>query len=273
VSLAIDDRGRGEPLALVHGLGTTRDVWRRVVPALAERRRVLAVDVPGFGESAPPASGFDLDEVADTVADGLAARVGGEADLVGHSLGGVIVARLARRHPRSVRRLVLCAPAGLDRRPRVLIEVAATGGPAFLMLRRAIGRPLAGIPAARRLLLWGALDDASTLEPAAAVAMLDASRGAHRLGEATHAALSADLASELAEVRSPLGLLWGERDRLVRVGRAQAILETRPEAPLETVAEAGHVAHIERPAGFVSALERLLVRLSEPAERGTAGAD
>jgi pimeloyl-ACP methyl ester carboxylesterase len=273
VSLAIDERGRGEPLALVHGLGTTRGVWRRAAPALSGRRRVLAVDLPGFGESAPPPAGFDLDEVADMVAGALSARVDGEVDVVGHSLGGVIAARVARRQPQLVRRLVLCAPAGLDRRSHVIIEAAARGGPAFLMVRRAIGRPLAGIPAARRILLWGALDDASALEPADAVAMLDASRGAHRLSEATRAALSADLARELAEVSSPLGLLWGERDRLVPVGRARIILRAKPGVPLETVAGAGHVAHVERPAAFVTALERLLARLPEHPERaiGWAG--
>lgn len=51
--LAIDQAGGGEPLVLIHGLATSRQIWNAVVPALSQKRRVVTLDVPGFGESEP----------------------------------------------------------------------------------------------------------------------------------------------------------------------------------------------------------------------------
>src|ERR1700751_3332533 len=85
--LAYDDTGDGTPLVLVHGLATTRIIWRRVVPLLADERRVLAVDVPGFGESPPIGPGFVLADVADAIDDALHDKgVNERYDLAGHSM-------------------------------------------------------------------------------------------------------------------------------------------------------------------------------------------
>ena len=70
-----DISGRGEPLVLIHGLATTRSIWRDVAPRLAATRQVVTLDVPGFGASRPVGRGFDLDDVAARVADDL--RAGG----------------------------------------------------------------------------------------------------------------------------------------------------------------------------------------------------
>ncbi|MDQ6778591.1 MAG: alpha/beta fold hydrolase [Actinomycetota bacterium] len=72
--LAIEDSGQGEALVLIHGLATTRQIWGLVAPALALTRRVVTLDVPGFGESAPAGPGFELEAVAQRIAPGLAAR-------------------------------------------------------------------------------------------------------------------------------------------------------------------------------------------------------
>ncbi|HYZ29871.1 MAG TPA: alpha/beta fold hydrolase, partial [Thermoleophilaceae bacterium] len=110
--LGLDDTGDGEPLVLVHGLATTRLIWRHVVPLLARERRVIAIDVPGFGASPPAGEGFDLEQVADAIDDGLAAAgVDERYDLAGHSMGGALALVLAGRRLERVRRLVLCAPA------------------------------------------------------------------------------------------------------------------------------------------------------------------
>ena len=119
--------GDAEPLLLIHGLGTSQVIWDAVVPGLARTRRVVTIDLPGFGRSAPAGPGFELGAVADRVARGLAAHgVSGPLDVVGHSLGGAVALTLAVDRPRLVRRLVLVAPAGLHARtlPRPLIQGA-----------------------------------------------------------------------------------------------------------------------------------------------------
>ena len=116
--LAVTASGAGEPLVMLHGLATDGRIWSMVVPRLARRRRVITVDVPGFGASAAVDEDFRLEAVAQRIARGLAAQgVSGPYDLVGHSLGGGIALTLADLHPRLVRRLVLVAPAGLQPLP------------------------------------------------------------------------------------------------------------------------------------------------------------
>src|SRR5258707_11221248 len=94
--LAFEARGDGPPIVLRHGLATTRMIWRRGTPELARRRRVIAVDVPGCGESPPVGPGFELGAVASRIVGGLErAGVTGPFDLVGHSMGGALALTIA----------------------------------------------------------------------------------------------------------------------------------------------------------------------------------
>jgi pimeloyl-ACP methyl ester carboxylesterase len=94
--------------------------------------------------------------------------------------------------------------------------------------------------------------------------MLDASRGATRLREAAAAALTADLAEELSGVEVPIGLTFGTRDPLMPPSTIDLIKRRRPEAPIEAVPDAGHVAHLERPEAFARAAETVIRRLDTP---------
>jgi pimeloyl-ACP methyl ester carboxylesterase len=264
VTVALDEHGSGEPLVLIHGLGTTRAVWRHVVGPLAAERRVLCVDVPGFGESPSLGPGFELSSVAAAVAAAAAQRTAGRFDLLGASLGGALALTLAAERPGAVRRLILSAPAGFTPRSAAVARLAGLTVEGLLRARRTIGRPLVGLPLARRALLWGAVADGAELDPADAGAMLDAPRSARRLREATATVASADLLPLLGSVPGPLGLLWGERDRVVPVATADRIRRARPGIPLLTIPGAGHVPQLERPEAWTRAVERLLSTL----ERG-----
>ncbi len=97
--LAVEESGRGEPLVLLHDLATTRAIWGPVVPALASDRRVLTVDLPGFGDSAPAGPGFELEAVATRIARGMAGR-GVRGRLTSSGIRWVRASR--SRSPRSV---------------------------------------------------------------------------------------------------------------------------------------------------------------------------
>ena len=106
--------GEGPPLILVHGLGGAAANWTELAPLLVPNHRLLVPDLPGHGgsEALPAVSG--LEPFADRVA-ALAAREGMlPAPVVGHSLGGAVVLRLALRHPDDVSAVVLAAAAGLS---------------------------------------------------------------------------------------------------------------------------------------------------------------
>jgi pimeloyl-ACP methyl ester carboxylesterase len=259
--LAIDSAGAGAPLVLLHGVGTSKTIWSRALPRLAERRRALAPDLPGFGASAPAGHGFDLARVADALADGLAPHVEAPFDLVGNSLGGAVAVVLALHRPELVHRLVLVAPAGFAPYPAAVARAVGEIGARLTAARRTLGPPIAGRVAARRVLLWGVVGDPARLSAGDARTMLRASRGASCIAEAIAAVMVADLRPRLAELAMPWGLMWGDRDRVVRIATLSAIRAVAPQVPVETLRGAGHVPHFECPGDFAAALERLLERL------------
>lgn len=259
--LAVEQSGDGDPLVLIHGLATTRAIWTLVVPALARGRRVVTLDVPGFGDSHPAGPGFDLEAVAERIARGLAAHgVTGPFDLVGHSLGAGIALTLAATRPSAVRRLVLAAPGGLAPHPRSAVRAMSASVNRLLAARRSLA-PLADLAWGRRLLLLTAVADAAALPPTQARLLVEASAGARRSSEALATIATADLRPLLERVPAPLGLIWGERDRTVPARIAGVITQARPDAKLELIAGAGHVSMVEQPEAFVAALEALLRRL------------
>ena len=253
--LGRDDRGAGEPLVLLHGVASSRLIWRRVIEPLAARRRVIAVDVPGFGESEPAGPGFELEEVADRLVAGIGVE---RFDLVGHSLGGAVAVATAARHPDAVRRLVLVAPAGLA--PRATRVAAALGAAAerAVYARRVLGYQLAGRARGRRAMFGTTVADAARLHPADALLLLDASGGARRVSAGVRRALEADLRDDFAAAPMPVGVIWGTADRVVPYSGLEALRRLRPDAVVETLPATGHIPQVEHPAAFVEALERIL---------------
>ncbi len=258
-TLAFEESGSGAgALVLVHGLATTRLIWRGVAPLLDQTRRVVRLDVPGFGATPPAGRGFDLDRVADTIVDGLAgAGVPAPYDLVGHSMGGALALVLAARHPQSVCRLVLVAPAGLRPIPRLAGVAFGAAGAPLIGLRRTAA-PIAVSGWGRRLLLATGTVDGARISADDTRAMVCASRGATRVRTALAAVASADLRPLLSDLRPPLGLLWGAADRIIPAAGAAAITERHPGTITSLVEGAGHIAMMEAPVAFAGALERLL---------------
>ena len=110
------EAGAGPPLVLVHGLGSNAlQEWGRLLPALARQYHVYAVDLPGFGRSERPAAAdFGIPMQVEALRTFMAAVGVSRARVVGISMGGWIVARLASEHPELVERLVLVSPAGMQ---------------------------------------------------------------------------------------------------------------------------------------------------------------
>jgi pimeloyl-ACP methyl ester carboxylesterase len=262
--VAMDEFGTGEPLVLVHGIATDRRIWDLVVGELSRTRRVIALDVPGFGASAPVSEGFVLAEVAEQIIDGLAAAgVTGPFDLVGHSLGGGISIVLAATHQQLVRRLVLVAPAGLRPFPTTVSNLLAASADAVLAARRSAA-PLTDTWWGRRLLLALTAADPADMPPLLARQMVEASAAAQRTAPALATITSTDLRLMLAHTRMPLGVIWGEADRTVPIRALEDLLQARPDANVVRVPDAGHVPMVERPAEFVAALQRLIQDVTTP---------
>lgn len=113
-TLRFFDRGEGaSPLVLIHGFGGDLNNWLFNHDALAAGRRVIALDLPGHGESGKTLQRGDLDELSQTVLSLLDHLDIESAHLVGHSMGGAVALNTARLAPNRVRSLTLIASAGL----------------------------------------------------------------------------------------------------------------------------------------------------------------
>src|SRR5690348_16208784 len=108
------EAGSGPTLLVLHGLGQSSNAWRRVMPAFASRRRIIAIDLPGFGESpAPESQPYGGPEYFSRVVDGVSSALDlGPLDAIGHSAGGLALMLDALRSPGRYRRIVLVDPVG-----------------------------------------------------------------------------------------------------------------------------------------------------------------
>jgi 3-oxoadipate enol-lactonase len=251
--------GTGRPLLLVHGYGGAAWNFSELAPLLAPERRLLIPDLPGHGGSAALPAVGSLAGFADVLAL-LCEREGiEEADVLGHSLGGVVALRLAARRPTLVRRLVLAASAGIwssTRLAEVLITLAGVVKPARLAGRRV--ERVAGSTLLRRLAFgsWE-VSNPDALSDRAVYGFLRGST-LHTDALAAGLALAADdPRADLHDVRCPVLVLWGARDRQVPLADGFEYAR-RLRAPLRVVADCGHLLIGERPDACAAAVRDFL---------------
>jgi pimeloyl-ACP methyl ester carboxylesterase len=249
--------GEGPPLLLVHGFGGA--AWNfDELASLLPGRRLLIPDLPGHGGSSPhPAP--SLAGFADVLAEVLAAEGVEQADVLGHSLGGVVALRLAVRRPERVRRLILAAPAGISSGTRTAeLTIALIG---LVQPGRLAGRRADRIARSRRLrrLVFGPFEvsNPDVLSERAVHGFL---RGPTMHTDALGAglALSADdPRRDLDRVRCATLVLWGGRDRQVPIEDGYEYAR-RLRAPFRAIADCGHLLIGERPDVCARAVHEFL---------------
>jgi pimeloyl-ACP methyl ester carboxylesterase len=243
-------RGSGEPLVLIHPLGGELVVWEPLLDLLARERDVIAVDLPGFGGSAPLSNGARPTPqlLAGSVASFLD-RLGIErAHVAGNSLGGWVALELARAgRALSVTGL---STAGLWKRPlgpRPGADVRRIGR-RLLPLLPVLLRSVRG----RRLLLRSSVGYPERVPPAAAFRLVR-SYVTSPAFEGANAAMRAAVFSGVDQIRVPVTLAWAELDRLVRRPR-----ETAPGWRTLVLRGCGHIPTWDDP----EQVARVLLRAS-----------
>lgn len=243
--------GEGEPLLISHGAQGSWTHWIDIIDALSAKRMLIAVDLPGHGDSAMPPSS-DHDSISAVLAEGLA-QVLGEVrpiDLAGFSFGGVTFAHFAAFHPEFVRRLILVGTGGLDT-PLGHIDLRRISGLNGEERKAAIRGNLLGLM----------LDHEESADDLAQYLAVTNARNA-RLRNASELVLPDKLALILPRVTQRVDAIWGEHDRPHPNPAAQeAVLRcTHPHADFRVIAESGHWVMYERPSCFNTALLELLER-------------
>ncbi|NNL70626.1 MAG: alpha/beta fold hydrolase [Acidimicrobiia bacterium] len=271
-----DYGGDGPLMVLVHGLGGSHLNWLHVGHRLAERHRVLAPDLAGFGLTPPAGRRTTVQANQRLLAEFMDATSPGEpVVLVGNSMGGLISILQAAAHPTRIAALALINPA---------LPLADTGSINVFTLQRlfvplipgvgeaAMGRYYARVDPEQQLdeTLAAVTADPSTVPRAGRAANLEMIRLRKEMDWAVPSFLQASrsIARVLARRRTfvktlesiacPVMLVHGEEDRIVSPASAQWAHQHRPDWRLELMPGVGHVPQAEAPDRLVALIEHFL---------------
>jgi pimeloyl-ACP methyl ester carboxylesterase len=264
--LSIMEAGLGPPVLAIHGLGATKGSFLPTVAALADSFRVIAVDLPGFGDSDKPiGAAYDARFFARAGVDLLDALELERAHLIGNSLGGRVALEIALRNPDRVGRLGLLAPSLAWRRSRPWVPLLRLTRPELGLVQLA---PRAVVEAIVHRLIPGA-DEGWTaagvdeflrayLTPAGRAAFYAAARQIYL--DEPHG--EDGFWPRLQTLRSDALFVWGRRDRLVPIAFARYVADALPRAR-QLELDCGHVPQIERPQQTHAALAAFLSEVRE----------
>ena len=257
------EAGQGSPLLAVHGLGATKGSFLPTLASLADRYRVIAMDLPGFGDSDKPlGASYDPRFFGRAVVDLMDALGLDSVHLVGNSLGGRVALEVGLREPERVDRLVLLAPSLAWRRGRPWAPLVRLIRPELGLVQLAPRPVVEGIvhrliPSAENGWTAAGVDEflRAYLTPAGRAAFYAAAR--HIYLEAPHGADG--FWTRLRTLGPEALFVWGRRDRLVPLAFAHHVAEALPDAQhLEL--DCGHVPQVEQPRRTHAAMARFLSR-------------
>ncbi|MFF4601623.1 alpha/beta fold hydrolase [Streptomyces sp. NPDC001339] len=262
-----------EPALYVHGLGGSSRNWSALMPLLADRLDGEAIDLPGFGQSPPPADGnYSVSAQARTVIRHLDASGRGPVHLIGNSMGGAAVTRVAAARPDLVRTLTLVSPALPELRPQLTaVPTALLAVPGLATLFSRLTRDWTPERRTREVLAL-CYGDPGRVSPEGFGAAVDEftrrlqlpyfwevmERSARGLVNAYTLGGQHNLWRQAERVLAPTLLVYGGRDRLVSFRMARRAAAAFRGARLLTLPEAGHVAMMEYPEAVARAVRDLL---------------
>lgn len=244
-------KGSGPTLLLVHGLGGSWRVWLENVLPLSATHRVIAVDLPGFGDSPANLDVITFDAFARTL-DKLCAELGLDSVVaIGNSFGGWVSTELAVRNPRLVAGLVLLDAAGIPSTPRERVKVVG-------MLRMADRMAPLGCkyrdklsvsPKLRRRAFGFIVTRADLLPGDLAIYLMPEvpSPVFRQVLEAAVASWSHAWCAQVTKLDVPALVIWGELDKQLPLRHAREWVRLLRRSTLFLVPGAGHMPMLENP--------------------------
>ena len=231
------------PIVILHGWGAHIEAVGTILTALEGASDLIALDLPGFGESDAPDRAWDVDAYARFMIHFLDELGVERAHLVGHSHGGRVSIALAADEADRVGRLLLVDSAGIPPkrgwRYRRRVAVAKLG--------RVIGK-LGGAPG-RRL----------QERMRARVASRDYLDASETMRGTLRAVIATDLTERLPRIRASTLLVWGDRDEDTPLWMAKRMEELIPDAGLVVLDGAGHYSYADSPGRFGAVARQFLV--------------
>ncbi len=231
-----------QTVLLVHGtsqIGFTE--WAGVIPHFARRYHVLALDLPGFGDSDSPVGEYSPAKYAGVLSWLVKRHAKGPVIVIGHSMGGAVALRFAGSYPEQVRKLILVAPAGILHRTAYVKQLASLPfsvekSPVFLK------RPVAAINGLHGQMIEYMFDlpDVFHLlsehEDAWGVFMFG-----HANFNAGLALAQEDFSDAIYSLRVPTHIIWGDQDAIAPLRTAWMLARRISRAELHIMPGAGHI--------------------------------
>jgi pimeloyl-ACP methyl ester carboxylesterase len=268
------DSGDEEPAVLVHGLGGQWQNWLENIPRLALDRRVVAMDLPGFGLSPEPDDdeGISIPRYGQYV-NALCDKLGlGKVELVGNSMGGYIAAEVAIQFPERVGRLVLVSAAGISSAETLQAPILTVGRVATALATNSVARyrRLASRPITRHFSLALVARYPRLLKPDFAYEGFFKGAGKPGFDDALRACLDYDFRDRLPEVKVPTLIVWGEKDSIIPVRDADTFERLIDDSRKLVMKDTGHIPMAERPVAFNEVLVDFLAETGPAGEREAA---
>lgn len=235
--------GEGEPLLLVHGFGANKDHWTSVARFLTRDFRVIALDVPGFGDSSRVSeASYGLDKQIERLLDFAAKLKLDHFHLGGNSMGGYLAAVLAARYPSKVNSLWLLAPAGVMSANRSELQTLIEEGvnPLLIEDEKAFDRLSDMVFTVKPRM------PAQFKRPMLKRAMAEANFNAKIFEEMFSSAVS--LEEELVGLDTESLVVWGDGDRVLDPSGLDVLCDLIPQAKCHMMPKMGHVPMLERAA-------------------------
>jgi pimeloyl-ACP methyl ester carboxylesterase len=253
--------GEGEPIIFVHGIAGCWRNWLENIPYFARSHRVIALDLPGFGESPMPSWEVSMGNYGRLIHD-FCERLGIDraAALVGNSMGGFIATEAVIDEPERFDRLVLISAAGVSfaewqGRPFDAVSRIVKAATPFLSGDRRIylTRPLG-----RKFAFGQLFRNPNKLRPELLSEQVRPGLQAPGFSDALTAIWGYDTRERLPEIEIPTLVVWGLNDRIVPVEAALGYHRLIPKSRLEIFERTGHLPMLERPLRFNPLLDEFI---------------
>ncbi len=242
-------RGTGQPLLLIHGLGGNRRSWNPILDDLAASREVIAVDLPGFGETPPLSGEVSIGTLADAVTQFVSAHGLAGVDAVGSSMGARLVLELARRGG-VIGAAVSLNPGGFwEGWQRHAFYASIFASIRLVRLLQPVMPFITGNAVTRTMLFAQFSARPWLLSPPVTLDEMRSYAASPSFDELLHqlAYGQTQQGAPAGTVRHPLVIGWGRQDRVCFPVQARRALELFPDARLHWFERCGHFPHWDAP--------------------------